>query len=192
MKIKWSNRFKGEKAPNTQRATCVVDGTDFPIKEVRRNGFDSGWFSHKFNGPAVKYEVATSIRGGDIVWFHGPFPGSHNDLTIFRRGLRQMLHQLEWIWGDRGYRGDSKVITPYDIRVEAREELALARARHEIFNGRFKRFSILNNVYRHSIHKHNLVFASVVIIIQLETECGFCIPFPCDSMMDPAFTPDDP
>ena len=33
-----------------------VDGTDCPIEEPRP--FDKAWFSQKFKGPGVKYEVA--------------------------------------------------------------------------------------------------------------------------------------
>jgi hypothetical protein len=78
------------------------------IREVRQQGFDKSWVSHKFNGLAVKYEVATCIKTGDIgeiVWIHGPFPGAKHDLTIFHSKLAWMLHPLKWTWGELGYIG---------------------------------------------------------------------------------------
>lgn len=98
-----------------------------------------------------------------------------------------MLHTFEWAWGDRGYRGDSKIITIYNVPKNSKPEFARGRARHEVMNGRFKRFHILSDVFRHSVHKHYLVFYSVAIILQLETECGFLIPFECHHRFDSAY-----
>lgn len=58
-----------------------VDGTDCRIEEPRP--FSTKWFSQKFKGPAVKYEVALDLLTGDCVWINGPFQGGTNDLTIF-------------------------------------------------------------------------------------------------------------
>ena len=132
----------------------------------------------------MKYEVATCIKTGDIVWIHGPFPGGKHDLTIFRERLVWMLQKLEWTWGDKGYRGHHKIITADDIPWYVEGEFGVARARHEVINGRFKRFGILRDPYRHSVHKHYMVFGSVAVILQLETECGFIIPFEADSTFD--------
>jgi hypothetical protein len=43
----------------------TVDGTDFRIYEP--TPFSPMWYSHKYKGPGLRYEVALSIRGGDIV-----------------------------------------------------------------------------------------------------------------------------
>ncbi|KAG7361130.1 hypothetical protein IV203_036230 [Nitzschia inconspicua] len=91
--IRLAHRFKKD---SHQKALMVVDGVDFEIKEPLSLGFSSAWFSHKFKGPGVRYELATCINTGDIVWFHGPFPcGSHPDLKIFRLGLKKHLLQGE-------------------------------------------------------------------------------------------------
>ena len=92
-----------------------VDGTDFKIQQPQI--FDKKWFSHKFKGPGLRYEVALNIQTGDIVWSHGPFPpGAHTDLAIFLQGLAHKLkpgekvkadtHKLkpgERVEADRGY-----------------------------------------------------------------------------------------
>jgi hypothetical protein len=43
-------------------STITVDGTDFRLNEP--TDFSTKWFSHKFKGPGVRYEVAISIKGG--------------------------------------------------------------------------------------------------------------------------------
>jgi hypothetical protein len=51
-----------------------VDGTDFHIREPEP--FDPEWYTKKFNGPGVRYEVGIAIQTGYIVWVNGPFkPG---------------------------------------------------------------------------------------------------------------------
>lgn len=56
-----SSRFQEKPFVN-----CVmpVDGTDFRIEEPKP--FSSGWYSHKFNGPGVRYEVGLAIQRGYI------------------------------------------------------------------------------------------------------------------------------
>jgi len=41
-----------------------VDGTDFTITEP--TPFSPIWFSHKTNGPAIRYEVALSVRSANL------------------------------------------------------------------------------------------------------------------------------
>ena len=44
----------------------TVDGVDVRIPERGRD-----WYSHKFKKSAVRYEIAVSILGGDIVRLSG-------------------------------------------------------------------------------------------------------------------------
>ena len=48
-----------------------LNGTDCPIQEP--SYFDKAWWSHKFNGPVVRYEIAVSIQTGWIVWVNSPY-----------------------------------------------------------------------------------------------------------------------
>ena len=81
-----------------------MDGTHCPIEE--QTPFWNGWYSPKFAGPAVAYEVAVSISGGDIVWINGPFPpGKWPDLKIFEHHLMTELEVGERVLADEGYRG---------------------------------------------------------------------------------------
>ena len=155
-----------------------VDGTDFEISEP--SPFSPSWYSHKFKGPGVRYEVALSINGGDIVHTNGPFPcGSNPDITIFRRLLIYKLEEGEMVEADRGYRGEpTKVRIPVDYATEAeKREKSVVRSRHETVNARFKSFRVLSDRFRHHISddnmmKHGLVFNAIVVITQLSISNG--------------------
>ena len=43
-------------APRGTNTFISLDGTDFRIPEP--TVFDPKWFSHKFNGPGLRYEIA--------------------------------------------------------------------------------------------------------------------------------------
>ena len=63
-----------------------LDGTDCPINEPRP--FNRLWWTKKFNGPGVRYEIALNIRTGEICWINGPFQcGPWPDGSIFMNGL---------------------------------------------------------------------------------------------------------
>mmetsp|Transcript_7845 Transcript_7845/g.16068 ORF Transcript_7845/g.16068 Transcript_7845/m.16068 type:complete len:215 (+) Transcript_7845:183-827(+) len=86
--IIFDNCYKGD-----QQHDCLlsVDGTDFRI-----NWTSKAFYSHKFKGCGLWYEVALNILTGDICWINGPFePGKYNDLMIFRIGLMGELDEGE-------------------------------------------------------------------------------------------------
>ena len=58
--------------------------------------------------------------------------------------------------------------TPTGLHNPYQRMMSLARARHEVVNGRFKRWGILNQVYRHQREKHGLVFGAIANITQLQ------------------------
>lgn len=151
----------------------TVDGTDFRIEQP--TPFAKKWYSHKFKGPGLRYEVAVSIKGGDIVWTNGPFPcGSWPDISIFRAGLISKLRRREMVEADKGYRGQpDKVRTPDDYEtVEERNQKSYARSRHETANKRFKQFKILKMTFRHELDVHQMVFRAVVVLTQLAIRNG--------------------
>jgi hypothetical protein len=55
--------------------------------------------SEKYKKFAFKYEVMISICECRIVWINAPFPGSTNDLTIYRSSLKASLLNGEIIGG---------------------------------------------------------------------------------------------
>ena len=79
-----------------------VDSNDFRINDP--SPFNSKWYSHKFKGPGLRYEICISLSG-HIVWTNGPFPyGKYSHLKIFRRSLRGGLEKDEKIIADGTYK----------------------------------------------------------------------------------------
>jgi len=154
----------------------TVDYTDFKIKEPRP--FDKGWFSHKFKGPGVRYLVAVSVVTGWIVWIEGPFMcGLWPDCKIANERLVHLLEEDERYFGDRGFRGGIKAITPYQLTGEQNQPLkrlaAVARARHKTVNARIKSLKILQDQFRHDpTTQHGVVFDAIAKITQLQMESG--------------------
>lgn len=142
--IKWEKRLKGDVG---NQCLVSVDGTDFCIPE--QTPFSKEWYSHKFNGPGLWYEVAVSIKGGDIVWVNGPFkPGKWNDISIFKEGLVKKLSCGEKVEADKGYQSHEKCITPCNYRNELQvKKAAMIRSRQEGVNRKLKVFEALKQVF---------------------------------------------
>lgn len=49
----------------------IVNGTDCRIFEP--TPFNRRWYSHKFHGPGLSYELWIMLRTGKSAWVHGPF-----------------------------------------------------------------------------------------------------------------------
>lgn len=113
----------------------TTDGVNFLIQEP--SPFSAGWFSHKFKGAALLFEVASFICFKNVVWVDGPFmAGSFSNLKMFRCRFKASLLQLETVIADRGYR-DEKVVTPWILHANKNLHSRL-RACHEALNGDVK------------------------------------------------------
>ena len=144
------------------RCKITVDGTDFQIMEP--HPFSKRWYSKKFNGPGVRYEVGVAIQTGYIVWVNGPFPcGEWPDLKIALNDLVYMFDHGERAVADKGYRGHPCYFdAPWqhlDNDAQRRRKRN-ARARHETINRRLKAFRILHNKFRCPLAKHCMVSVS--------------------------------
>jgi hypothetical protein len=56
-----------------------IDGTHCPIQEPRRAP-SSIWYSHKFNGPGLTYQIVLSTCEDKVLSAVGPFPAGESDL----------------------------------------------------------------------------------------------------------------
>ena len=167
----------------------TVDGTDFRICLPQGQGNWKKYYSHKFKGPALRYELAISIGSGEIVHLKGPFrPGVMNDIKIFRLYLKKKLQFLkERVEADDGYAGEYYYVdlpqdgcfhscfhtaeTPCPGCTQHKLKNRL-RSRHETCNRRFKQWKILGERYRHDLKFHGYVFHAVAVITQVEIRCG--------------------
>jgi hypothetical protein len=167
--IKWENRLQGD---NGSTCLCTVDGTDYRIQEPAP--FDRKWYSHKFKGPGLRYEVAVCIQTGWIVWTNGPYPcGSWPDIKIARDKILRKLRVRELLLADGGYSDNGTFFeTPTGHNNVDQRMKALARARHETINRRLKCYSVLGDRYRHHICTHFQVFKACSNLVQLDIMVG--------------------
>jgi hypothetical protein len=144
----------------------TVDGTDCPICEPQP--FSAHWYSHKFKGAGLRYEVGVCIQTGDIVWVNGAYPcGSWPDLKIFRHRLKGMLGPNEMVEADKAYRDEKCRLPGSYVSVADRQAHTRARARHEAVNARLKIFQVLRKAFNHNIHDHQHCFFACAVITQL-------------------------
>jgi hypothetical protein len=174
--IVWENRLK-----NDIQNDCLtsVDGTDCTIKgKVLFNGApDTRYYSYKFQGPALRYEVAVLILSSDIVWVAGPYlPGVWNDLMIFWHGLKGMLLVGERVEADDGYLAEfplaCKCPGALFTRQDQKKMCGRLRRRHETINKRLKIFGCLTIRFRHSAAKHAACFRCAAVLTQLLIKNG--------------------
>lgn len=151
-----------------QTCFCSIDGVDFKIDEP--TPFSSRWFSHKFRGPGLRYEIGLCIRSGNIVWKHGGYPcGEYSDLKLAREAYIYSVCRGEYTMADKGYNDAAYFILPNLINQNTHKFIM---SRHETVNKRLRHFNILKHTFRNSLDKHPMVFHAVVNITQLVIENG--------------------
>ena len=155
-KIKFSYKLKS------------LDGTDFRISEP--SPFSTKWWSFKFNGTGLPYEIAIDAESGHIVWAYGGNPcGAFPDLIIARKKFVQLLRPGEKVVADRGHKDGRCFVQAKtgSLRHKRRQNML---ARHENVNRRVKSFDSLSGAFRHDVSKHHVCFHAVVNIVQIAIE----------------------
>ena len=151
----------------------TLDGVDFPIYEARP--FDPKWYSHKFKRAGMRYDVGVGINCGKICWHSGGFRcGEMNDLQIARIGICEHIPRGERIIADKGYKGERCVFETYPDEGDHPYErsMRVLLARHETVNKRIKDFTGMRALWRHGWRKHNMTFAAVVNVVEIQIENG--------------------
>jgi hypothetical protein len=147
-----------------------LDGTDCAITEP--SPFSPKWYSHKLNGPGLRYEVGLSIFTGHIVWIHGPFPaGKYPDIKIAQQRYIFMVEDDEMTLADRGY-NDQQYFVNQNYYPESAPRQKVVMARHETVNSRLKEFAVLDEAFHHNINYHGRCFIAVANVVQLRIENG--------------------
>ncbi len=148
-----------------------MDATDCRIQEP--SPFSKSWYSHKFHGPGLRYEIALSIHSGNIVWVHGGVPcGQCNDLGLARQDFVHNLDLNETVIADLGYHDNNHFQTPLTSPTASLSIQSRIRARHETINSRLKNFNVLSHEFRHSLPFHVECFHAVANIVHLNMVNG--------------------
>ena len=136
------------------------------------------WYSNKFQGPGLCYEVAVSIINGDICWVNGPFaPGIYSDYKLFKEcGLLDHLEDGERVEADEAYVGSDPAHTKTPggswHPTGGRDVRNAAMARQEAAHSRLKSFRVLKQIFRHNMDKHQNVVLAVTTVVQLSINNG--------------------
>jgi hypothetical protein len=85
--------------------------------------FSPKWYSHKFHGTGLRYEIGLCIRTGEIFWAHGGLPcGAWPDLRLARDAIIHVLDPGERIIADRGYRDQIVLTFPMEAKMMKKKE----------------------------------------------------------------------
>lgn len=129
---------------------------------------DEKWYSTKIRSPGLRYEIGLNIRTGYIVWKYGGFPcREYSDLNIARESYVFAVSHDERTWGDREYRDVQYFITPNTENSILHKQIM---ARHEAMVRKVKNFQIMKLAYRHKLEYHEMIFNSIVNLVQLTIE----------------------
>ena len=160
-----------------------MDCTDCRIYEVQVP-FCTVWYSSKFRGPGIRYEIAICILTGDIVWINGPFPCGITDNIIYKSDLGKRLRPGEFVEADSGYEGNDNVKPPgAKVNHVQGEKKSQARGRHEGVNGRITFFHAICDRFRHNDHgKHRTMFVATAVAIQIGFNLNEGLPFKVDDV----------
>lgn len=127
------------------------------------------WYSHKHNGPGLRYEIGLALHSGKIVWAHGGVPcGLYSDLKLARDQFIHMMEPGEKSIADKGYNDDNFFINPRNNPRYPHIKRILAR--HETVNGRLKQWKCLSTCFRHPLNKHPMCFHAVINIVSIMME----------------------
>ena len=181
--------------PNGPKFVCTVDGKDQARQEVKHpnKNKDRRYYSHKFDGCALKWELGIAVFMPQIVHLAGPFRGGKHDSSIYKgeedecdEALRLKLGVLEeyvsleskipegkYGIADGAYEGGKKLALPKNAdKKELKKFKSRARCRHESVNGRLCKFNIVDHRFRHSMQMQKIAFEAVVVVVQYQLDDG--------------------
>ena len=145
--------------------------------DFRLSNHGRDYYSHKFKGSGLRYEIGISIQKGDICWIFGPFKcGKYTDLMIFRKGLKKELGRGEKVIADGIYGAEAplKVTAPGTIFSKPKNQAMEKRvcARHEHCKRRMKQWAILRQEFRHDLCVHENIFFAITVMTQICIQKG--------------------
>jgi len=137
------------------------------------------FWSIKHAAYVLKYQVVVSIKVPKIILFSDAYAGAVHDMHIARdSGLDQLLLQnREVCIGDKAYAGSLQFVTPYkvyrnrpltDHQREHNRRIEKYRNFVERMNQRLKIWHVNQDVWRHPVEKHCLVFQVTAMLTNFD------------------------
>lgn len=158
-----------------QHINAAYDATECPIKSPLDYDTQLNYFSGKEKQHTIKYEIATEINTGQIVWLTGGYPGSIHDITITRlSSILQHLFPGEILIADKGYIGEGDhILTPFrkpttDYEQYINSEIYRRRIIVENTIGRIKKFGCLQQSWRQDLSLHEVAFRVICNIVNID------------------------
>lgn len=180
-KIRTIQELKAFLPPDIDLDDILVDGTEQaiprPQKKRKRNAHHSG----KKKRFTIKTQIATTQKGL-IVHVSKPIPGRTHDYKLFKASiLPKIIPEESRIYGDSGYQGIKKdfpslqSMIPFK-RTKKHQELTHSEKIHntkqrkvrvtvEHTLSRLKKYRVLADTYRHSLHNYESTFRFVANIV---------------------------
>jgi hypothetical protein len=184
-KIFWPDEWDDdiEDNPFIPHHLLTVDGTHCMVMErqTRSLSKDTKYYSHKFAGPGLSYEMALHLYECRIIHIRGPGKGGKNDKTTFREELMGKIPAGSKGIADNGYIADdlrdSLAFSNNRLPRHIRKLYQRAKARHETLYSRMKSFRVLAQKFRCKHYsdrdtKHKTCFEAVAVIVQYQFENG--------------------
>jgi hypothetical protein len=167
--IRLENRL--ENAPNKKGIPFLtLDCTDCRINEPFP--FNRKWFSVKFKGPGMKYEVAIAIYSNNICWSNGQFYGTMYESKIFREGFGLEIPDDESVEVDASPGGDPQLMKPLTgPSTVARKQKSSHRGRQETIFSRMKQLNVLDTHFHHTCIDTYWTLTSIIHVQTKEIIC---------------------
>ncbi len=151
-----------------------IDTTCCPISKPVNHHIQRYFYCAKCKRHTLKYEVGVHRVSGKIIWLNGPIGGSNHDLTVARNGVLKMIGENERLIADKGYIGESKILTPIKKRHFTAEEIEFNDAHSKIhfchierINYRIKIFNFASHRWRHSFTLHSKSMNLIAKLVNL-------------------------
>lgn len=180
-KITTLEELKAFLPPDIDLDDILVDGTEQaiprPEKKQRRKAYHSG----KKKRFTVKTQIATSTKGL-IVHVSAPIPGRTHDYKLFKQSiLPKIIPKESRLYGDSGYQGIQKDFPSLQSMIPHKRTKKHTQLTHseKIYNtkqrkiritvehtlSRLKKYRVLADTYRHSLHNYESTFRFVANIV---------------------------
>ncbi|KAM9955304.1 hypothetical protein ACTFIR_011889 [Dictyostelium discoideum] len=157
-----------------------VDSTCTPVEKPICGKKRRKLWNTKHASCNYKYECAVGNLTGECYWVSGPHYGSEHDFKIIKKsgGLLSSIHKREIMFGDKGYIGDIRILTPKRKRRNHPDDdelnfyknnfVSSYRIIVENYFAQLKKWKVLTLPWRSTSKNHKKMFLILVYLTNLK------------------------